>query len=646
MSKLNIPAGRRSLSPGHLRFFRASLDDVEPKRAWEYIELDDGDFSPTLAATTVHWIRETLVAECLSAARPELTALFRRDPARVRDAGHPSLDEFIARFPDASAFGENELIALYADEYGVSKAESRRARLQARLRDAFDILARAIRKQPHAADAIAQWLAPHLVGHLHAVGLRTLGDVRTALDKRRTQRWDEVPGIGEQWAARLTRWLEQHVIVVPASRVSAVRPAVSGLSGLAGVADASDLTPVCVMPAAITPIFALYPTNRIGAHGDADAIERWLDAKAPDNQHTRKAYKRIAERMLLWCTLERRRTFPQLTGEDCSHYRAWLTDLGRKTPEEWAAAHWRLPAQAWLGRRGPARNSLEWRPFEGALSKASISQDLTVLRSLFGYLAQANVTDGNPFTLMGKAHFKKSFANSTQMLERGLTKKQRDYLLAGTHLNPDDEVETRLHLILWLGFGCGLRSAEMLSLTMSSIVMEDEKWRLRVIGKGDKMRKVPLSKPVLAALFLYMRAIGLGVAAIIHASSGLDADAAAQPILRTQRGRRARGADGARVASTPTRPMQYRTLYEILKKHLEAKSLAIEADDPVSAARLRKASNHWLRHTCAVLSLKAGVNLPGVQKLLGHASIATTGLYLTEDDDALAEAMEAALASA
>jgi len=177
-------------------------------------------------------------------------------------------------------------------------------------------------------------------------------------------------------------------------------------------------------------------------------------------------------------------------------------------------------------------------------------------------------------------------------------------------------------------------------------LIEDEKWRLRVIGKGSKIRKVPLSKPVLAALLLYMSTIGIGVESIIHASSGLDADTAAKPILRTQRGRRARDEDGARVASTPTCPMQYRTLYEILKKHFEAKSLAIEADDPISAAKLRRASNHWLRHTCATLSLKAGVPLPGVQKLLGHASIATTGLYLTEDDDALAEAMEAALASA
>ena len=44
--------------------------------------------------------------------------------------------------------------------------------------------------------------------------MRTLADVRKALNRRTTARWDEVPGVGEKWTTRLTRWMDEHVIVV------------------------------------------------------------------------------------------------------------------------------------------------------------------------------------------------------------------------------------------------------------------------------------------------------------------------------------------------------------------------------------------------------------------------------------------------
>ena len=215
MSKLAIPAGRnRYLTPGHITFFRAAMEGVELRRCWEYVELDEDDFTPSLAKATVAWIRETTIAACMSAGHPELVGLFRRDPALVKVTTLPSLEEFIAQFQDGDAFSENEMLELYNEQYGINRAAERRSRLQARLRQAFDLLAKAVYRAPTASDSLGQWLAPHLVDHLHAVGMRSLADVRAALNKRRTARWDEVPGIGEKWAARLTRWMDENVIVV------------------------------------------------------------------------------------------------------------------------------------------------------------------------------------------------------------------------------------------------------------------------------------------------------------------------------------------------------------------------------------------------------------------------------------------------
>jgi site-specific recombinase XerD len=655
MSRLNIPVGRnRYLTPAHVRFFRAALEGIDLRRCWEYVELDEDDFSPALAKATVQWIRETTMAACMSAGHPELVGLFRRDPELVKVDALPSIDDFTAEFADGEAFSESEMLELYMERYGVNRSADRRSRLQARLRQAFDLLAKAVYRAPRASDSVAQWLAPHLVPHLQAANIKTLAEVRAALNKKKTARWDEVPGIGEKWSARLTKWMDEHVIVVPPDLAPSAIPThseygilpIERLELRSNVLDAGEIT--VALPTVFNrgQIWLPYPAsnNRIGANNDEDAIERWVAAKAPDNVNTKRAYRRIAERLLLWCRLERRMTFAQMTGEDCTHYRAWLQDLGRKTPEEWAAANWRLPAEAWIGRRGIPRDSTEWRPFEGAMAKSSIAQDLTVLRSFFNYLDEAKIVDGNPFKLMGKANFTKSFdSNSQQFVERGLTVSQRDHLMSG--LDNQDELEARLLLILWLGFGCGLRSSEMLSLTMGSIDAGQDRWSLMVVGKGNKPRRVPLSTPVRNALVGYMSTIGLGLEYIIRASSGLDPDTADHPILRTQRGRRRHDNDGKQIASTPKDPMSYQSLNRILKDHMGARSRALEASDPVSAARLAMASAHWLRHSCAVQALKNKVPLNGVQKLLGHSSISVTGRYVVEADEALADAMESALSN-
>lgn len=653
MSKLNLPAGRqRYLTPGHITFFRAAMEGIDLRRAWDYVELDEDEYTPALAKATVQWIRETTIAACMSAGHPELVGLFRRDPDLVKVSALPSLDDFITEFQDGDAFSENEMLELYKEKYGIDRAAERRSRLQARLRQAFDLLAKAVYRTPKASDPIGQWLAPHLVEHLHAVGMRTLADVRAALNKRKTARWDEVPGIGEKWTARLERWMDSNVIVVKPetgfSPMSGAPPLeASPFAGL-GLSEArrpDDL--VEVLPALPSSAFqssatawSPYPAanNRLGANSDAESIEMWIGAKAPENINTQRSYRRAAERLLLWCQLERGITFAQMRAEDCIHYRAWLTDLGRKTNDEWVQAGWKLPAMQWLGRRGIPRNSAEWRPFEGAMAKSSIAQDLTILRSLFNFLQEGRVVDGNPWLLMGKSNFSAPFgARDNQFTSRSLTVGQRDYLLSG--LDVDDEIEARLNLILWLGFGCGLRSSEMLGLTFSSLKITPERWALEVVGKGDKLRSVPLSSPVKTALLHYMASIGISLDFVIRASSDLDQHEAQQPILRTQRGRRARGVNGRKLRSTPSLPMSYQSLYRVLTTHFESKASALETRDPVSAARLKAASTHWLRHSCAVQALKK-VPLNGVQKLLGHSSIAVTGRYVVEDDEALAGAME------
>lgn len=61
------------------------------------------------------------------------------------------------------------------------------------------------------------------------------------------------------------------------------------------------------------------------------------------------------------------------------------------------------------------------------------------------------------------------------------------------------------------------------------------------------------------------------------------------------------------------------------------------------AQRLENTTPHILRHSLARRLLESGADLAVVQRTLGHTSIATTGIYLTPDDEEMRRAMESAI---
>jgi integrase/recombinase XerC len=75
-------------------------------------------------------------------------------------------------------------------------------------------------------------------------------------------------------------------------------------------------------------------------------------------------------------------------------------------------------------------------------------------------------------------------------------------------------------------------------------------------------------------------------------------------------------------------------IYLIVKEVFRRAAAALEGIDPSGAARLRRASTHWLRHTAATHQADAGNDIRFIQKNLRHASIETTAIYLHAEDDA------------
>jgi integrase/recombinase XerD len=100
---------------------------------------------------------------------------------------------------------------------------------------------------------------------------------------------------------------------------------------------------------------------------------RWL-ARFIDTKTTFDNYRKEAERLLLWSTLQLGKPFSSLTHEDFLIYQQFLLD-----PQ---------PANKWIMAKGRkfARAEPAWRPFAGPLSPASQRQAIIILNALFSWL--------------------------------------------------------------------------------------------------------------------------------------------------------------------------------------------------------------------------------------------------------------------
>jgi site-specific recombinase XerD len=144
------------------------------------------------------------------------------------------------------------------------------------------------------------------------------------------------------------------------------------------------------------------------------------------------------------------------------------------------------------------------------------------------------------------------------------------------------------------------------------------RWMLKVLGKGGKWRSVPLTSKTIEFLRMYLQARGLG-----QDPSAQQED---MPVI-------------ARLGSNA--PMSDSMLYKLLKGFFRQAAAHLRAAGEEHAAQsMDRASVHWLRHTCGVHLATSNVPVNLIQKLLGHASLATTSIYTEADDERLWEAVE------
>lgn len=142
-------------------------------------------------------------------------------------------------------------------------------------------------------------------------------------------------------------------------------------------------------------------------------------------------------------------------------------------------------------------------------------------------------------------------------------------------------IDLRDRAILELLYAGGLRVSELTNLRIEDLSLDEGRLRLR--GKGDKERVVPLGQPAVRALEAYL-------------TRGRPASASRQR-------------ESWLFLSKKGLPLSRQWVWRLVK-----------ASDPT-------ASPHKLRHSCATHMVEHGADLRSVQILLGHADIATTQVY-------------------
>jgi integrase/recombinase XerD len=224
------------------------------------------------------------------------------------------------------------------------------------------------------------------------------------------------------------------------------------------------------------------------------------------------------------------------------------------------------------------RNMLKWVN-ELGMTATSQSRMISGIRAFYNFLLMEDLIKNNPADLI-------ELPKTMRKLPDVLSVSEIDKIIQAIDLNTNEGVRNKA--IIEVMFSCGLRVSELIHLKISNIYTEDE--FVRIIGKGNKERLVPIGSVALKAIENYKQYIRSAMPIDSHHTDTL--------FLNN------RGKGLSRVM-----------VFLIIKK------LA-------ALAGIRKhISPHTLRHSFATSLVEAGADLRAVQQMLGHESITTTEIY-------------------
>jgi integrase/recombinase XerC len=230
---------------------------------------------------------------------------------------------------------------------------------------------------------------------------------------------------------------------------------------------------------------------------------------------------------------------------------------------------------------------------------ASIARKLSSFRTFFMFLERQGVLKKNPAALLASPKIRRKLP---RFLDAETT---AEVMEAPRRLADSDKAERcRDAAVLELLYGSGLRVSELVGLDLEDIAFESHE--LRVVGKGNKERIVPLGSKADAALQEYL---------------------SRRPELRAPK---SQPDPLALFLSRRGRRLSVRWIQKLVARY------------GVVGAGRPDLHPHALRHSCATHMLEGGADLRAIQELLGHESLATTQRYTHVSMDKLIEVYDRA----
>ncbi|MCX6350655.1 MAG: site-specific tyrosine recombinase XerD [Bacteroidetes bacterium] len=226
---------------------------------------------------------------------------------------------------------------------------------------------------------------------------------------------------------------------------------------------------------------------------------------------------------------------------------------------------------------------------EVGLSASSQSRIISGVKSFFYYLQAEDLISKNPSELLQAPKLKRK-------LPEVLTYEEIQAMISVIDRSkPDGE---RNAAILEVFYGCGLRVSELTNLLLSNLYLDEN--FIRIIGKGNKERLVPIGEAAIKQLNIYTSAIRNHIA------------------IKTG------NQDYVFLNKTGTKISRI-FIFMIVKALAEKAGIA------------KNISPHTFRHSFATHLVEGGADLRAVQEMLGHASITTTEIYTHIDRTYLKE---------